>query len=347
VDQTYQASSWAIPGVGVACAHFDRVCIASANTVGALKALLPIPELKQLTHKLDIITLSTPDPRLQSTIVLVEADGASPWQLLQCHEQTLANYRATRAEIACDVNVSSIAAAYVAMHALVGLLDKPRHQRSHLRLAYKPDEMPPPGCVSELPTIYYEHPSSSIALKCYARYHKLACGQFGGLCVRLEWTLKGKRSLERYLGGNQIKDLATADLGEFCRQNMRLVRVDHAMLGKLLGGEPVPAKLSRMAQWTDPGYLARRAAHLNLRLLADREYENGKLPDREWALWICQNSPAQIRGYCNELRDKERKTGRGRPRARPLLGRPSITDYRIKACFVPVSWVAVDNPICK
>jgi hypothetical protein len=337
VDRPYQVSSWAIPGVGVARAHFDRVCIASSNTVGALKALLPIHELKQLTHKFDIITPRAFDPRLLSSTVLVEADGTSPWQLLQRHEQVFANYRATRAEIACDVNVNSIATAYDAMHAFVGLLDKPRHQRSHLRLAYERDKMPPAGCVSELPTIYYEHLSSSIALKCYARYRKLACGRFGGLCVRLEWTLKGKRAIERYLGGNQIKDLAIADLADFCRQNMRLVRVDYAMLGELFGGQPVAAASSRMAQWTDPSYLARRAAHLNLRLLADREYENGKLPDREWAMWICQNSPAQIRGVCNELRDKDRKTARGRPSARPLPSRPSVTDYRIKGCFVPVS----------
>jgi hypothetical protein len=336
VQQAYCAQSLTIPGVGQACVHFDRVCIASSRSVGALKKLLPLAELKQVTHKLDITTHRSPDPRLRSYVVAVEADGASPWQLLAHHEQALANYRITQAEIACDVNVDSITAAREAMRASVALVDKPWHQRSHLRLAHKPNETPPPGCVSELPTIYYEGPRSSVALKCYARYRKLADGQFGDLCVRLEWTLRSRRALERYLGGNQIKDLLEADLREFCRQNMRLLRVDYLALAKLLGVEPVIGKLPQTAQRNDPDYRAQRAAYLRLQLLAQREYDKGNLPDLEWALWICQNSPAQIRGYCNELRDAERKTSRGRPRARSRSQPRRITDYRIRACFIPV-----------
>jgi hypothetical protein len=336
VHQAYQAPSWTILGVGQVSAHFDRVCVSSSQTVGALKKLLPLAELKQTTHKLDITTHRSPNPSLRSSIVLVEADGASSWQLLARHEQALAKYRVTQAEIACDVNVDSITAAREAMHALVALVDKPWHQRSHLRLAHKPNETPPAGRVAELPTIYYEGSRSSVALKCYTRYRKFADGQFGGLCVRLESTFRGKRALERYLGGNQIKDLLNADLREFCRQNMRLLRVDYLALAKLLGVEPVIGKLPQTVQRNDPVYRAQRAAYLRLQLLAQREYDKGNLPDLEWALWICQNSPAQIRGYCNELRDEGRKTSRGRPGAhsRPHLRR--ITDYRIKACFRPV-----------
>jgi hypothetical protein len=314
--------------------HFDRVCIASSRSVGALKTLLPLAALKRVTHTFDINTHRSPDPRVRSYIGVVEADGARPWQLLQRHEQALAKYRVTQAEIACDVNVDSITAAHEAMRALVALVDKPWHQRSHLRLAHKPNETPPTGCVAELPTIYYEGPRSSVALKCYTRYRKLADGQFGGLCVRLEWTFKSKRALERYLGGNQIKDLLEADLSEFFRRHMRLRRVDYVALGRLLGGEPAIRNLPRMAQWNDSDYLAR--AYLQLRSLAHREHEEGNLPDLEWAMWICQNSPAQIRGYCNELRDAERKTSRGRPRARSRSQPRRITDYRIRACFIPV-----------
>jgi len=57
---------------------------------------------------------------------------------------------------------------------------------------------------------------------------------FGRPCVRLEWTLTGKRAVNRHLGRNQIYHLATADLNAFLRRNIRLERVDHVALGNLL-----------------------------------------------------------------------------------------------------------------
>ena len=143
--------------------------------------------------------------------------------------------------------------------------------------------------------------------------------------LRLEWTLKGKRALDRYLGGNQIDNLLSADLNTFLERNLRLARVDHAAIGKLFtvkrSSKPV-ARTRRGAaspilnQWSDPNYLARRRAFLVLRGLAYRE--SAKLG--EDALHVCQQSPAQIRGYL---------------RTRRKASKP-LTDHKINRCFRPI-----------
>jgi len=64
--------------------------------------------------------------------------------------------------------------------------------------------------------------------------------------------------------------------------------------------------------------------------LANRE--ETKFADYEQALWVCQHSPAQIRGCLKELRDGGHPRKRGRPRNVPRRERP-ITDYQIDSCF--------------
>ena len=162
-------------------------------------------------------------------------------------------------------------------------------------------------------------------MKCYGRRAKLPGGRFGACMVRLEWTLKGKPALVRHLGGNQIDVLLTADLNAFLERNLRLARVDHVAVGKLFkvrrGRNHAPS-MSRGAaspilkQWKDPKYRARRAAFLVLRVLAYRE--SARLGE-EHALHVCQESPAQVRGYLRSLRQ------RGKP----------LTDYRINTVFPP------------
>jgi len=125
-----------------------------------------------------------------------------------------------------------------------------------------------------------------VRLKCYIRREKFAAGRFGGLIVRLEWTLKGA-AVVRHLGGNQIKDLIAADLNRFLIKNIRLQRVDHEAVGRLFQGVKSIARSStktadhpnsNLERWKDPGYWAQRAAFLFLRLLAYREHDNGMFP---------------------------------------------------------------------
>src|SRR5215470_16923927 len=123
-------------------------------------------------------------------------------------------------------------------------------------------------------------------------------GGFGRPCVRLEWTLTGKRAL---LGGNQIYHLATADLNAFLRRNIRLERVDHVALGNLLF-PPRRIPPDSPTPWNDPDYRATRAAFLDLSLLAEREVDKfGGDPTAAWR--TCRDSPAQLRGYLRGLRE--------------------------------------------
>src|SRR5262249_19466541 len=209
------------------------------------------------------------DPRLRSRIVIVGSHAANPRPILAKHEADLDRYRITRTEIAFDVQATSIEVARDRLFALVSLLGKPRHQRGHIFSVHKPNDTPSAGCVAA-PTFYLEGRKSSVGLKCYVRHQKQPGGGFGGLCVRLEWTLTGKRALTRHLGGNRINHLATADLNAFLRRNLRLERVDHVALGNLLF-PPRRIPPNAPAPWNDPAYRARRAAFLALRLLADRE----------------------------------------------------------------------------
>jgi hypothetical protein len=268
----------------------------------------------------------------------------------------LGNHRVVEVEVAFDVAAKSEDDASKKLFALVGLLTKPRHFRKYLWLVHKPERKPKPGYMAE-PTFYFEDRQSRVALKCYCRYLKLKGGTFGGPCLRIEWTLKGKSAIERHLGGNKIKDLLQADLNKFLHDNLRLQKVDLVALGKLirgakLGGKspssPALAPLSAEAikqSFKDPTSVAERTARLVLRWLAHRDEE--KFGDFQQALWICENSPAHIRGYLRHLQKKERlRTGQSllkanqkkglRKRGRPKQGRTNrrvISDHRINRCF--------------
>ena len=278
---------------------------------------------------------------------MVGAETSAPLTLLKQREHFLRGYRITQLELAFDVKTSSIEDTHASFHALIGLLDKPWHQRRHLWSVQKPGATPPAGYLPDFPTIYYEKRDSSVAMKCYGRHEKLPGGTFGPrLCVRLEWTLK-RAALARHLGGNKINDLLTVDLNAFLKRNLRLRRVDHVAFGKLFCRAKIARPLRSGKQgrhryvinrWNNPDYRAWRAAFLVLRVLAYREED--KLGD--WASSICENSPAQIRGYCRELRDGNHRPRRGRPR-NPPTHRRSISDYQIDRCFQRIELIKIQR----
>jgi hypothetical protein len=321
-------------GIGSGLLHYDHIRIVSTRPVGALKMRLPLVQLRKLSHSFEITRYKGKDPRLRSNIDMV-APKRMALALLSRHTADLANHRVTKAEVSIDQSAPVIEAADKTMRAVVSRIDKPWHQRGHLRTIHKPYDRPPPGRIAELPMIYYEERRATVALKCYARHTKLPSGQFGGLCVHLEWTLTGKRALKRHLGGNQIKNLLTANLREFVKRNLRLVHVDYVAFGKLFMRPRSMLSASATSAdplnpYCDPDYRAWRTAFLILRWLANREKR--KFADEDQALWICKSSPAQIRGFCLEERDRSLKRRRGRPR-RYEARRQTLTDYKIRACF--------------
>jgi hypothetical protein len=330
------SQQWSIPGVGPLQPCFDRVVIVSSAPVGKLKKVLPMRALLLASHSLVLVRYRGPDPRLRSRIVIVGSHPANPWPILAKHEADLGRYRITQAEIAFDVEAASTDAARHGLFALLRQLGKRRHQRGHISSVHKPDKTPRAGCVAE-PTFYLEGRKGSVGLKCYARHQKLPGGGFGGLCVRLEWTLTGKRALTRHLGGNQIHHLATADLNAFLKRNLRLERIDHAALDNLLF-PPRRIPPDSPTPWNDPDYRGQRAAFLAL-----AECEVDKLGDPIVASGTLRESPAQIRGYLRGLRAGKRPRKRGRPKDRSRYRRP-ITDYRIDACFQPIPLIPVTPP---
>jgi hypothetical protein len=319
--------------------------------VGGLKSLLPIEDLKQASHSFDVIGYDGPDPRLKSRITVV---GTNPklWLILAAHQIDLGNYRCTQAEIAFDAPATSVADALNGLYLLIGKLGKRRHQRGFLSSKHKPDRTQPAGKVSS-PTFYLEDRKSGVTLKCYVRLEKFPGGGFGDPIVRLEWTLKGKPTLKRHLGGNQIKDLMHADLNAFLERNLCLEQVDHIAFGKLFRGFKITRHSGRgtptiggvKEQWNNPDYRAKRAAFLVLRRLAYREQEYGRFASWDQALWACQNSPAQIRGYLRELRNGKRHGRRGRPKLPPRTQKNTITDYKINACFQPIQLPTAPSPV--
>jgi hypothetical protein len=324
-------SAWRIPGVGVIHPCLDRVVIVSTASVGSLKNLLPLAALKRTFHSLDILTYDGPDPRLRSRIVAVGAGNEQVWRLLKRHEHRLKRYWITQVELAFDVRNCFVEDVQARLLALTARLDKRWHQRGHLYLTPKPSAKSPPGYLPGMPTIYYEERRSSVSMKCYGRRAKLPARSFGAAMLRLEWTLKGTRALQRYLNGNQINDLLSANPNAFPARNLRLARVDHIAVGKVFKvkrGRNHARSMNRgtsspiLKRWNDPNYRAERRAFLILRVLAYRE--STKLGE-EHALHVCQESPAQVRGYLRGLRP----------------GGKSLTDYQINKCFRPIRLLPV------
>lgn len=334
------STNWAIPNVGTLRPCFDRVVIVSRTPVGILNTRLPLQILRKVSHSFHITTYKGQHPWLRSVITLVCAQDHRPLQILAEHKALLGDHRVVEVEIAFDVVADAASGAQEGLVALVGQIVKPRHQRRHIRAEYHPDQTPPPGCTRG-PTFYFEDRKSGVKLKAYVRLRKLPGGGFDDEHVRLEWTLSRKPAVVRHVGGNKIEDLLTADLGEFMERNLRLEEVNHVKLGYLLGGIPSrrrkkpqnPPASNRptiLEQLRDADYRARQRAGVLSRRLANREEK--KFADYEQALWVCQHSPAQIRGYLKELRDGGHPRKRGRPRNVPRRERP-ITDYQIDSCF--------------
>jgi hypothetical protein len=323
--------AWRIPGVGVMHPCIDCVVIVSTASVGSLKTFLPLAVLERGFHSFEIRNYDGPDWRLQSRIVAVGAGNEQVWRLLKRHEHRLKRYWITQAELAFDVRNCLVADVQARLFALTTRLDKRWHQRGHLYLTSKPGAGVASGYLPGMPTIYYEERRSSVSMKCYGRRAKLPGGRFGPSIIRLEWTLKGKPALVRHIGGNQIADLLSVDVNVFLRRNLRLARVDHVAVGKLFKvkrGSNRSLPISRggapriLKQFSDSNYRARRIAFVVLRALAYRE--SAKLGE-EHALHVCQESPAQVRGYLRGLR----------PGGKPL------TDYQINKCFRPIRLLPV------
>jgi hypothetical protein len=314
----------------------DRVVIVSTAPVGTLMKFLPLPDLKRGFHSFDILTYDGPDPRLRSRIMAVGAGNEKVWQLLKKHEHRLRRYWITQVELAFDVRHCVVEDVQARLLALIARLDKRWHQRGHLHVISRPSAAVSRGYLPGMPTVYYEKRRSSVSMKCYGRKAKLPGGRFGACMIRPEWTLKGSRALDRHLGGNQINDLLSADLNAFFARNLRLARVDHIAVGKHFsvkrssnyalrvirrGASPV------FKQWSEPKYRARHAAFLALRAHAYRVSDgpSPRIADFDHALHVCQQSPAQVRGYLRSLRS----------------GSNRLTDYQINGCFRPVRLLPV------
>jgi hypothetical protein len=334
---------WSIPGLGEFPPGFDRVRIVSGTPVGLLKTRLPLKILESVSHSFNITTYKGQHPRLRSVITLVCAQDHRPLQILAEHKAVLRNHRVVDVEIAFGLFSGAACGAPEGLLVLVGQIVKPRHQRRYLRVEDHQDRTPPRGCTRG-PTFYFEDRKSGVKLKAYVRQRKLPGGGFGEEHVRLEWTLSRKPAVVRHLGGNEIEHLLTADLGKFLERNLRLEQIDHVELGYRLAR--IPARRRQKPQsnrpiilepWRDPDYRARRRAFVLSSWLAKRE--GNKFADFEQALWVCQNSPAQIRGYLKELRDGAPRR-RGRPRNIKRRRKP-ITDYQIERCFRPIKAIPV------
>jgi len=176
-----------------------------------------------------------------------------------------------------------------------------------------------------------------MAFKSYCRWDKAAFGQFKAQPVtHFEWTLKGV-AIKTHLGGNQIGDLLNANLRTFVGKHLKLERVDHAAVGKLLA-----PKMARQREWplNDPDYWARQAAFRALKFswydATDRCRKcsaAGPCGKHELALAVWQLSPAHVRGFLHRLRTGVRVRKRGRPRKHRPQARSKITTYQISRCF--------------
>jgi hypothetical protein len=108
-----------------------------------------------------------------------------------------------------------------------------------------------------------------------------------------------------------VSDLIEADLLDFVQRNLVVAETDLARFGALL----LPRdKLERVAARppdyrymprgaTAKDYWSRHASYLYLLTRAVRDAD--LLGGEEWAIRVCQEAPAQIRGYFKELQAKE------------------------------------------
>ena len=132
---------------------FDRISIVSSRSVGGLKKLLPLADLKRVSHSFpDPRRYRGDNPRLQSIIDLVCPQTLAPLQILSKNTAALQRYSIIEVEIAFDVRAASIDDAGERQNALVGRQSKYRHRRRFLGRSMSPTRRRPPARCRYRPT---------------------------------------------------------------------------------------------------------------------------------------------------------------------------------------------------
>ena len=306
----------------------DRVELVSSVATYDLWQTLPIKKLKDAAAYFHIRQIKHPKSRYKSRIILICTPHADPIRLLFDSEPTLDNYVVSEAELAFDLPATSVEDAGEKLLWLACHIRKRNHSSGKVRVVSDAWEKPPPGCLN-LPTLYFEYPSSTIALKLYARYEKLPGGKFGKPIVRVEWTLRGS-ALERHLGGKRLADLVVADLNEFLEKQICLEQVDQDQLELLLsdGGRRFTRTRRRKSTKLDDKFqrpLSSIFAHTG------NVSETWTRDESEFVRRIRGESPAHIWGLLRRLRDGGQKSARmGQRRSRRRM---KFSDHHIKKCF--------------
>jgi len=320
-----------ISHLGAAYIDFDQVTLGSTVQPAQLRADLPMAELKAALFRFGVYD-SPPNGYYWSEIRATCTTGGGGLAALLPYAALLGRHAATEVEVAVDFPCNSAKATAEMLPRVVGQLDKRYHRRGQLRVEV--DLMQnnlPRGCLP-LPTFYFEDPWARTRLKVYGRERKCSGGDLDGYVVRVEWTLRGDAiSNQLRLGGRQVQELHGADLADFVRRNLIQAEVDHSRLGRLFLSRGQLQRLGR--QKADPrfvpdgmtakDYWAMRAGMHFLYVRAVRDVD--RLGGEEWAIQVAQNSPAQVRGYLKELRQREEKrlsqSGRTGGRTRRLFSR--------------------------
>lgn len=317
--------------------QFDGITIVSSASVGRLKGILPIAELKLRSHAFEVVTYRGKCPWARSYIIVVLAGSSAPLHLLKQYEHVLRRYSVVKAEIALDMPTET-GASLAQLLALVRHLGKFHHRRGHLRFVDDPDTLPPPGHLHGHPTIYLEDRQASLNLKAYARLRKEPRRRFGDPMIRLEWTINRGPALMRYLGGSRIDDLLGGNLASFVERKLRLERVSLTKVGQLFIG-PKPENISQV-EWDSRAW---RAAQLHLRRLVQQEIAEGRLKTEDCHMAVAlAETPAQLRGYLGKIVKSYATRRRGRPRLRRKRN-AAITAYRVNQCFTRIKVLVLSN----
>ncbi|MCA1491819.1 hypothetical protein I6F11_12895 [Ensifer sp. NBAIM29] len=302
-----------IPHLGTAYIGFDQVTLGSKEPAFALREDLPMAELKNAFFAFGVYD-SPPNGHYWSEIRCTCSTEGGSLAALVPHAPLLYRHAVTEVEVAADFVCNSSEQAAEMLPRVIGRLYKRYHRRGHLRVVVDPTQKTGPrGCLP-LPTFYFEDRCANTRLKVYGRERKGAGGVLNGYAVRAEWTLKGVAIRKQLrLGGRQVQDVQGADLVDFVRRNLIQAETDHSRLGHLFLSKGQLQRLAREkagrpfvpAGMTPQEYWAMRAGLLFLRVRAARDVD--RLGGEEWAIQVAQNSPAQVRGYLKELRQREEK----------------------------------------
>ena len=311
---------WSIPNIGTVCVGLDTVRIHSVVSQKKLQRSLPIIALKAAAHSFAIRKYRGPHPTIKSELVVVCASNNLPLQILAANAPALGKHWVVSAEIAADVDTGTFEEAETKLFRLIGTQRKLRHRQGCLCLYDDQKQNRPRAGHLRLPTVYFDDRKCALHLKIYARQRKLQARQFGGYLMRIEWTIRRRRALERHIGGNRLSDLLNANLLHFFLHNFRHEQVDYVKLGQLT----FPRTVANEER-------ASRGAHLLLRTFAYRDAKKYGGFERAQAVW---NSPSQLRGYLRNKAKGKVKRRVGRPKHVAAIQRSPITPYRIEQCFV-------------